>query len=204
MAHDPARSALTEAASRWAAASDEAWADFAGAFDERELGQDDHLVLAGDPLPDVVFVVAGLLRLYYTDRNGNEWNKAFAVGGGFTGSLASGLLGVPAPFSIQALEPTAVLAARWDTLEALYDRHPALERLGRRVAEQVAVKKEMKERAFLEQTATERYQAFVRGESGLAARLPLYHVASYVGVTEVSLSRIRGRIARRGKRDAEG
>ena len=193
--------ALIMAASQWARASDEAWADFANAFDERRVGKGDHLVFAGAALPEVLFVVAGLLRLYYTDREGREWNKTFAVGAGFTGSLASGLLGVPAPFSIQALEPTLVLAARWDALEALYDRHPALERLGRRVAEQVAVKKEMKERAFLEQTATERYEAFVRDEPDLAARLPLYHVASYVGVTEVSLSRIRGRIARRGRRE---
>ena len=196
--------ALTEAASRWAAASHEAWVDFAEAFDERRVGDGDHLVLAGAALPDVIFVVTGLLRLYYTDREGREWNKAFAVEDGFTGSLASGLLGVAAPFSIQALEPTVVLAARWDALEALYDRHPALERLGRRVAEQVAVKKEVKERAFLEQTATERYEAFVQNEPGLVARLPLYHVASYVGVTEVSLSRIRGRIARRGKRETTG
>ena len=198
MASDGPQTALIESATRWAVASDHAWADFERAFGERVVGEGEHLVRAGDALPDVLFVVEGLLRLYYTDREGREWNKTFAGAGAFTGSLASGLLGVPAPFSIQALEPTRVLAARWSALEALYDRHPGLERLGRRVAEQVAVKKEMKERAFLEQTATERYQAFVRERPGLAVRLPLYHIASYVGVTEVSLSRIRGRIARQG------
>ncbi|RMH50100.1 MAG: Crp/Fnr family transcriptional regulator [Bacteroidetes bacterium] len=199
MTSDSQRLALIESASRWASASHEAWSDFASAFHEREFAQGDHLVLAGDVLTDVFFVVEGLLRLYYTDREGREWNKTFAKEGSFTGSIASGLLGVPAPFSIQALEPAVVLAARWDVLEALYDRHPALERLGRRLAEWIVVKKEMKERAFLEQTPTERYLAFVSEEPDLFARLPLYHVASYVGVSEVSLSRIRGRLARQAR-----
>ena len=199
MASDVQRASLIESASRWTSATSEAWSDFADAFRDREFARGDHLALAGDALPEAFFVVEGLLRLYYTDREGREWNKTFATEGSFTGSIASGLLGVPAPFSIQALEDAAVLAVRWDALEALYDRHPALERLGRRIAERIAVKKEMKERAFLERTPTERYQAFARNEPDLLARLPLYHVASYIGVTEVSLSRIRGRIARQGK-----
>ena len=189
---------LLQSARRWAAADDAAWADFAAAFERRAYGRGDALVRAGDPAPDVYFVAGGLLRLYYTDREGREWNKAFTAEGGFAGSVASGLLGVPAPYGIEAFEPTTTLVVAWPALEALYSRHPALERLGRRLADQIAVKKELKERAFLELTAAERYQAFVRDEPALAARLPLYHVASYVGVTEVSLSRIRGRLARGG------
>lgn len=198
MAPDPFES-LVSLASRQASADDGAWADFRGAFQERSFGPGDHLVRAGDPHPDVFFVARGLVRLYYADREGRESNKAFAAEGSFTGSLAAGLLGVPAPYSVQALESTAALSAAWADLEALYDRHPALERLGRRIAERIAVKKELRERALLELTATERYQAFVRDEPALFARLPLYHVASYVGVTEVSLSRIRGRLARRAR-----
>ena len=187
---------LVDTASRIAEAPDAAWRDFRAAFEERRCEPGEHLVLAGDPLADVFFVARGLLRLYYTDRDGREWNKAFTAERGFAGSLAAGLLGVPAPYSIQALEPAVVLAAPWAALEALYDAHPPLERLGRRFAERIAVKKELRERAFLELTPTERYLAVVDDEAALAARLPLYHVASYIGVTEVSLSRIRGRLAR--------
>ena len=194
----PHRDPLVQAASCWADAPDAVWADFRGAFHSLTVDAGGHVVREGDPCPDVFFVADGLLRLYYTDRGGREWNKAFAPEGAFTGSIASGLLGVPAPYGVQALEPSSLLAVRWRDLEALYDRHPALERLGRRIAEQVAVKKELRERAFLEQTPTERYRAFVRERPDLAERLPLYHVASYVGVTEVSLSRIRGRLARAG------
>jgi CRP-like cAMP-binding protein len=191
--------ALVEFASRWVTADAETWTDFQDSFRERSFGPGEHLVFAGDSLSEVFFVAGGLLRLYYSDREGREWNKAFTAEGGFAGSLASGLLGVPAPYSIQALELTSVLVATWADLEALYDRHPALERLGRRIAERIAVKKELRERAFLELTPTERYEAFVHDEPALFARLPLFHVASYVGVTEVSLSRIRGRLARQAR-----
>lgn len=187
---------LERVCSQWAEASGEAWADLRSAFSERTYAKGDHLVLGGDALRDVFFVARGLLRLYYTDADGNEWNKAFTPEGGFAGSIASGLLGIPAPYSIQALEDTVVLAAPWEAMEATYAAHPRLERLGRRFAEQILVKKEMRERAFLELDATERYLAFVEQQSGLIERLPLYHVASYIGVTEVSLSRIRGRLAR--------
>ncbi len=203
MAQTAPHDRLLQAAARWAEAPSEAWADLRSSFAERAYSKGEHLARSGDPLRDVFFVASGLLRLYYTDGEGREWNKAFTPEGGFAGSVASGLLGVPAPYAVQALEPSVVLAAGWDTLEALYERHPPLERLGRRLAERIVVKKELRERAFLELNATARYRAFVRDEPALLARLPLYHVASYVGVTEVSLSRIRGRLARAGT-DREG
>lgn len=188
---------LQQSAAEWTCAPDAAWADFRDAFSQRSHAQGSHLVLSGAPMRRVFFVATGLLRLYYTDREGREWNKAFIGDGGFAGSIAAGLLGVPAPYSIEALNASVVLSTSWDALESLYDAHPALERLGRRIAEQIVVKKELRERAFLELDATERYEAFLQDEPDLAAQLPLYHVASYIGVTEVSLSRIRGRLARR-------
>ncbi len=187
---------LRRSASRWVEAPDTAWDALCAAFSERTYATDEHLIFAGDALPNAFFVADGLLRFYYTDREGREWNKTFAAVGSFAGSIASGLLDVPAPFGIQALETSTVLVVPWRALEALYVEHPVLERLGRRIAEQVAVKKELRERAFLELTATERYEALIRDEPDLLNRLPLYHIASYLGVTEVSLSRIRGRLAR--------
>lgn len=196
MSGSPATEVLRAAAARWTTAPPAAWDALAAAFTERSVEARHHLAFAGDPLRDVFFVAQGLLRLYYLDAKGHEWNKSFIAEGGFAGSVASGLLGLPAPYAIEALEPTDVLVASWDALEALYTQHPALERLGRRLAEQIVIKKELRERAFLELDATARYEAFVREQPALAARLPLYHVASYVGVSEVSLSRIRGRLAR--------
>ena len=188
---------LRDAVARWTTVPEPLWPEFAGLFQVRHLAAGEHAALGGGPLRDVFFVADGLLRLYYTDAKGCEWNKAFVPEGGFAGSLAAYAGAGSSPYSIQAIETSTILAAPWSGLAALYDRHPAFERLGRRFAEWLLVRKELRERAFLELDAAGRYEAFLQEAPELAARLPLYHVASYIGVTEVSLSRIRGRLARK-------
>jgi CRP-like cAMP-binding protein len=139
-------------------------------------------------------VVAGLVRLYYTSADGREHNKGFAAEGRLVGSAASKILGQSAGFDIQALEPTTVLAMPFAVADELLDRHPAWERLRRLALERLYLEKEQREREFLLCDATERYQLFLQREPGLASRLPLLHVASYIGVTPVALSRIRRRL----------
>jgi len=183
---------------RWVEIPDPQWAELAACFRPVECVRGGHLVLPAAPLPHLYFVVRGLLRLYYLDADGRMWNKSFIAEGGIAGSFSSYLLGLPAPFGIEALEPTTVLAARWADIERLFDRHPVFERLGRRFAEWLLVRKELRERALLELDATERYQQFLRDEPDVAGRVPNYHAASYLGVTEVTLSRIRSKLARAG------
>lgn len=182
---------MRTAIGKWAVLNDESWERFAGIFAEEDCEQGAHLVLPGAPLQKLYFVMRGMLRFYYLDAEGREWNKSFVEEGSFAGALSSYLLALPAPFGIQALEPTRVVAAPWARVEALYDLDPAIERLGRRFAEWLAVRKELRERAFLELDATQRYRAFVAEHPRLEQRLPAYHVASYLGVTEVALSRIK-------------
>jgi CRP-like cAMP-binding protein len=184
---------------RWVEMPDARWAELAACFRPVERGPAQHLVLPGAPMRELYFVARGLLRLYYLDAEGRMWNKSFVQEGRFAGAFSSYLLGLPAPFGIEALEPSAVLAARWADFETLCDRHPIFERLGRKFAEWLLVQKELRERAFLELDATARYQAFLRDQADLAERVSSRHVASYLGVTEVTLSRIRGKLARAGR-----
>jgi CRP-like cAMP-binding protein len=139
-------------------------------------------------------IAEGLVRLYYTSLDGSEHNKGFAAEGRLVGSAASKILGQSAGFDIQALEPTTVLAMPYTVADELLDRHPAWERLRRLALERLYLEKEQREREFLLCDATERYRLFVQREADLAARLPLLHIASYIGVTPVALSRIRRRL----------
>ncbi|HEY8942766.1 MAG TPA: Crp/Fnr family transcriptional regulator, partial [Polyangiaceae bacterium] len=182
---------------KWVVLPTDAWSDFARLFRSGDYEAGQQLVLPGAPLGDLFFVVEGLLRFYYIDGGGRQWNKSFVGGGTFAGALSSYVLGLPARYAIEALEPTQVLVARWVEVDAAYDRHPAIERLGRRFAEWLAVRKELREQAFLELDAAKRYQVFLEEHAELATRIPNYHIASYLGVTEVTLSRIRSRLAAR-------
>ena len=139
---------------------------------------------------DIYFVWEGLLRFYYLSDDGIESNKAFISENTFAGSLAAFSLNLPILYGIQALESTTYLVASFSDFVALYDRSPVFERLGRKFAEWLLIRKELRTRSLLQQQAKDRYLAFARNYPELISRVPQYHIASYLGITEVSLSRI--------------
>ena len=191
---DAAR-ALTEAARAWAPLSDAQADALAAAFDERAVRAKGPVALPGSEAHDVLFVVEGLLRLYYPTDDGRESNKAFVAEGEFAGALAAAGLGVPLLYGVEAMEPTRLLALPYERFSALMDADPTFERLGRKLAEHLLMRKERRARSLLLQSAAERYAAFEAEHPGLMQRVPLYHVASYLGVTDVHLSRLRRAVA---------
>jgi CRP-like cAMP-binding protein len=97
---------------------------------------------------------------------------------------------------IQALEASVVLVAEAEAFRALYDRHPVFDRMGRKLGEWWLEQKEARALAFQQQDAKDRYLNFVRTHGDLVQRISQIHIASYLGITEVSLSRIRRGLAR--------
>ncbi len=150
----------------------------------------------GERLEAFWFIESGLVRFFYTRTDGREFNKSFIGAGAFCGALSAYLTDGLAPYGIEALEPTRAWVTRYAEVSALYDEDPAFGRLARHWVERLALKKERRERALLEEDATTRYRHFVREYPELSARIPQYHIAHYIGVTEVSLSRIRARLAK--------
>jgi CRP-like cAMP-binding protein len=153
-----------------------------------------YLVRAGDVVENFYFILDGLVRFFYSTEDGKEFNKYFAMESGFAGSFHSLVLQVPCGFFIQALEDTHTLVLPNRLLRELYDRHPCWERLGRGNAEHLLLIKEARERELLLDSLETRYRRFLEEYPGLAERIPQYHIASFLGVTDVALSRIRGKI----------
>ncbi len=189
--HEP----LIRATEQWVTLDDTQRDALAAAFSEQTLDEHEMLVLPGSDRHEVLFVAEGLLRFYYPSDDGRESNKAFVAGGEFAGALAAANLGLPLLYGVEALEPTTVLVAPYTDFVALMDRDPAFERLGRKLAELILTRKELRTRSLLLQSATERYLDFVRQHPGLVQRVPLYHIASLLGITDVHLSRIRRELA---------
>jgi CRP-like cAMP-binding protein len=153
---------------------------------------------AGQTADRVFFICDGLVRFYYLTGDGVEHNKSFAVANGFAGAPQAARDPVPGRFHIQALEFTRALDISLAGLSDLYCSSLAWANLGRRYMEEVAARKTRREGEFLLDSAGERYRRFLREEPELASRLPLYQVASYLGITDVALSRIRRRIKAEG------
>ena len=190
-----AKAALLAAASAWAPLTESHRHGLADIFRERTIAAREAVARPGSTRHEVLFVARGLLRFYYPGGDGRESNKAFVGEGEFAGALASARLGVGLLYGIEALEETTLLAADYQDFAVLLDRQPALERLGRRLAETILARKERRTRAFLLQSATERYVDLRETRPDLLQRVPQYHLASYLGVTDVHLSRIRRELA---------
>lgn len=157
-----------------------------------------HLVRAGEAAPDVFFLHRGLIQLYLLGVEGRLFTKTFHTEGRFTGAHAAAATGHPSTFFIRALEEVEATVLPFSALDRLADADLRLQRLLRRVAEQLFWRKEQREAQLLTLSATERYLQLLREAPSLVARVQQHHLASYLGVTEVSLSRLRARLRQEG------
>jgi CRP/FNR family transcriptional regulator, anaerobic regulatory protein len=192
---DPA-DRLRAAMERFAAIPGDEWDWFRAHLQRRHFRRGEHLLREGSTIRWMNFVLRGSTRTYYL-ADGRELTRNFTFEGRFAGS--SVLAGQAAHVSVQALEPTDVLGFPGDLLPVMYDRHRCWERIGRRVAEEYWLEKEEKEMRFRLHTPEAHYRLLVARGHLMTRRVPLRHLASYLGVAPETLSRIRARIAARGE-----
>jgi CRP-like cAMP-binding protein len=136
------------------------------------------------------FLVAGFLRFFYVTESGREYNKAFSRPGEIVMPLSAAISGTPNAFTIAAITDVRTLAFPIPLVAELYARHPAWERVGRVLAEQMAIRKEARERELLLDAPYVRFQRFAERYPEIADWIPQRQIASYIGVTEQALSRL--------------
>lgn len=187
---------MRKAVSQWAQVPDDAWALMKNAFRVVHLARREFVLKPGDRPSHVVFVSSGLLRYFSAGPDEKHANKVFLPEDTFTNPIVECSLSYDADCGIQALEPSVILVADADRFEALYDQHPVFDRLGRKLGEWWLGQKEARALAFQQQDAKERYESFAQRDPNLVQRVSQVHIASYLGITEVSLSRIRRQLAR--------
>lgn len=167
------------------------WKRFQAIFRSRTYQKGDHIVSPLSNRYQLLFVERGLLRFFYVSAQGAESNKAFIAEGQFAAPLAAARLGEPILFGVQALEDSLVLEAPWRDFEELCEQDLHFERIARHLATSILIGKEIRQKSLLQDDAAKRYEEFVLRFPELYQRIPQYHIASYLGITEVSLSRLR-------------
>jgi len=187
---------LQETLKAWVSLPDDAWPLLKAVFRLQRLAPREFVLKPGDPPGHVLFVASGLVRYFSGGRRQREFTKVFLRENQFSPVLEGCPLEGDHHCGIQALEASAVLVADADAFRALYDQHPAFDRLGRLITEGWLRQKEALALAFQQQDAKDRYQTFVRRNPDLVQRVSQVHISSYLGITEVSLSRIRRTLAR--------
>ena len=181
---------VLKAVQRLAPVPPEQWARLEGFLKPRRLMKGRNFIEPGQPSSEAAICVSGLLRFYYTDAGGREATKAFRGPGELVAAYAELLDKRPSRTTIEALEDSELLVVRYDRVTALYREHACWQELGRVIAEDHYRQRERREQELLLNSATERWQAFIKEQPELAARLPQKIIASYLGITPVALSRI--------------
>lgn len=159
-------------------------------FSVKTIAKGMHISTPESERTTLFFVTSGLVRYYYMAEDGKEWNKAFISEGTLSISFAKGFLTHASPFAIDTLEDTTLMIADFAAFESLYEKYYMIERLGRKLFESILSTKMNRERSLLQDSAKYRYLDFAKEHPTLISRIPQYHIASYLGITEVSLSRI--------------
>jgi CRP-like cAMP-binding protein len=153
------------------------------------------LLHEGEVARFMYFVKQGCLRLWF-NKDGKDITFQFFMEGQAVSSLESFLGGEPSLFSLESIEASTVVVVsrpHWDRLHQLYPQ------LRDRFIQLILKRMEAYGRLFLSRikdSPAERYQALVREQPEIIRRIPQHFIASYLGITPVSLSRIRGRIHR--------
>lgn len=164
-------------------------------FYVKKFKKNDFFAREGEYAKQIGFLHEGIVRAYFIDAEGKEYNKQFFVAPSIIGAYSSLLTKKPNKIAQQALTDCQVLVADYSKIEALYDQFHELERLGRKIAEHYFSEKEKKEIEMALLDATQRYlilrEEFPQIETIISQR----NIASYLSISQTQLSRIRKKMS---------
>jgi CRP/FNR family transcriptional regulator, cyclic AMP receptor protein len=156
------------------------------------------LLQAGEVCDFEAFVVKGCLRMYFIDEKGKEVTLSFAPEGWWVGDLASFTQRMPSRFYIEAVEDSEILRIAFSAKERLFKSVPVLERAFRLAVQRHLSALQERFVQVLSGPAEVCYSDFLQKYPTLSERIPQTLIASYVGITPEFLSKLRGRMGRRG------
>lgn len=145
----------------------------------------------GHTCKTIYFIEKGIARIYYY-KDGIDITEGFYFENSIIARVESLFTGKPSRKAIQVLQDAEIIAINATALFKLYDQFPAIERLFRKIFEAGYVDMVNRIEGIQFHTAEERYKALLHEAPDVLMRIPLKYVASYLGITQVSLSRIRG------------
>lgn len=145
----------------------------------------------GHTCKTIYFIKKGVARIYYFKED-IDITESFAFENEIVARVESLFGNIPSKKAIQLLEDSELFAINATLLFNLYDQFPEIERLFRLIFESAYVDTVNRIESIQFHSAEERYNSLITQSANVIKRVPLKHIASYLGITPVSLSRIRG------------
>lgn len=162
------------------------------------INKDEHFVRQGDRPERLALISSGIFRVYCLTESGDEKTLAFRVQGQFIAAFSPYLTGQDSWYSIQALTDGELLSLPIRDYSELSSGHACWDKLINKLIINLFIEKEDRERSFLTEDAATRYLQFIQMHPEIENLIPQFHIASYLGISPVSLSRIRKKINNSG------
>jgi len=176
--------------------NEDEWALFCKNLSFTTLKKRKHFIEPGKVCDNIGFIISGSVR-YYNIKDSEEITGYFSFENEFVSSYKSFLTRLPGLNYIQALEDTELINISYANMQKML-ANPILaykmERFGRLVAENYLICYEDRMVSFITQTPEERYLDLLNTGGDIIRRMPQHYIANFLGITAVSLSRIRRRV----------
>ncbi|QSB25540.1 Crp/Fnr family transcriptional regulator [Flavobacterium sp. CLA17] len=163
-------------------------------FTPRKLKKKQFLVVEGHVCSCLTFVSKGLLKAYHADDKGNEHINQFSPEGWWTSDMSSFFSGGISFYSIDAMEDSEVLLITSENFENLTVQVPVMDRYFRLLFQNSLITKERRLISSHTHTAEEKYRHILENNPDLIKRIPQNLLASYLGLSPETLSRLKKNI----------
>jgi CRP-like cAMP-binding protein len=168
------------------------WDEFQDIFIEREIPSKTILLHEGEISTQMHFIKKGCFRLWF-NKDGKDITFQFFFEGQAVASIDSFISNQPGLFTLESIEPSTIISINKDNFEKLQRLYPEMKEGFQEILFQ---RFQNYARLFLSRikdTPRERYEDLINNHPEIIKRVPQHYIASYLGITPISLSRIRNR-----------
>lgn len=163
---------------------------------EKKLRKRQYLLQEGDFCLYNCFIVKGCLRMYYVNADGTEYMLRFGVETWWMADYESYNSGHVSRNNIDALEDSELMLIKKEDFDALFKSSPKLQSFRERLDTKSFDVSQRRILSNISETAEEKYANFIKSYPQFHSRIPLHMIASYLGVTRETLSRVRNKYAK--------
>jgi CRP-like cAMP-binding protein len=159
--------------------------------EEKSFSKGEVLIQEGQTVNKTFFVIHGSLRSFCVDKEGKEHTLQFAIQDWWISDFIAMYNHEPASLTVECITDATVIEFNAQKLTQIYLQFPEFELFQRKTLERHVVSLHKRILNQLQLTALERYNVFIEHYPNIEQHVPNYHIASYLGITQQSLSRVR-------------
>jgi len=165
-------------------------------FVSKKAKAGEYIVKQGNFCRSVCFLQEGTMIMVY-ERKDRTFIKDFIFKNNFASVHQSLITRQPARYALKAVSDCVYQSVLYDDLERLFQEFPAFNAMSKKFTENIYLNMTQRFESMITLSAEERYLELLERRPTLLSEVPLYLIASYLGITDVAISRIRNRISKR-------